>query len=513
MTLIETKSATSGRTAALRHLERDASGACLLSLGGRFLAASDGATRDLIDPATGDVVARVAEATWSDAQRAIDIGREAFDTGPWPETPALERARLLHKLADLIDANAADFAELETLGCGKPLRESAYDVTDAANCFRYYAGLATKPHGQSYDVPAPSQSFTVREPIGVCGQIVPWNYPLLMAVWKLAPAFAAGNVCVLKPSEYTPLSALWLAKLVAEAGFPDGVLSVLPGAGPVAGAALAESMLVDKIAFTGSVPTGQAIMRAAASNVKKISLELGGKSPNIVFDDADYETAVDYALFAIYANSGQVCSAGSRLVVQRTLADKFVAELVRRAGKIVVGDGFDPATEMGPLVSARQRDRVEAYLAIGRAEGATLACGGSRPTGVAPNGNFLEPTIFTDTTPGMRIVREEIFGPVLAVQVFDDEADAVRLANDSPYGLAGAVFTSDAARAHRVIRKLRAGITWINAYHPTYNEAPWGGYKQSGIGRELGTYGYDAYTEVKQINVNLAVEPSGWFKS
>jgi betaine-aldehyde dehydrogenase len=402
---------------------------------------------------------------------------------------------------------------LETLGCGKPLREANYDVADAANCFRYYAGLATKPHGQTYDVPAPSQSFTVREPIGVCGQIVPWNYPLLMAVWKLAPALAAGNVCILKPSEYTPLSALWLAKLVADVGFPDGVLSVLPGAGPVAGAALADSMLVDKIAFTGSVPTGQSIMRAAAGNVKKISLELGGKSPNIVFADADYETAVDYALFAIYANAGQVCSAGSRLVVQRSIAERFVADLVRRAGKIVVGDGFDPATEMGPLVSARQRDRVEEYIAIGTAEGARLACGGARPAGLAPGGNFVAPAIFTDTHPAMRIVREEIFGPVLAVQVFDDEAEAVRLANDSPYGLAGAVFTSDAARAHRVIRKLRAGITWINAYHPTYNEAPWGGYKQSGIGRELGTYGYDAYTEVKQINVNLAVEPSGWFKA
>jgi betaine-aldehyde dehydrogenase len=482
-------------------------------LGGRFAAASDGGTRDLIDPATGETVGTVAEATLADANAAIAIARAAFDEGPWPDTPALERARLLNKLADAIDANAADFAAMETLNCGKPLREAEYDVADAANCFRYYAGLATKPHGQTFEVPAPSQSFTVREPIGVCGQIVPWNYPLLMTVWKLAPALAAGNVCILKPSELTPLSALWLAKLVVETGFPDGVLSVLPGAGPVAGAALAESMLVDKIAFTGSVPTGQTIMRAAACNVKKISLELGGKSPNIVFADADFETAIDYALFGIYANAGQVCSAGSRLVVERSIADRFVAELVRRAGRIVVGDGFDPATEMGPLVSRRQRDRVESYIAFGREEGATLACGGGRlPGELGERGNFLMPTIFTDTTPHMRIVREEIFGPVLAVQTFTDEADAVKIANDSPYGLAGAVFTNDAARAHRVIRKLRAGITWINAYHPTYNEAPWGGYKQSGIGRELGTYGFDAYTEVKQINVNLAVEPSGWFK-
>jgi betaine-aldehyde dehydrogenase len=272
-------------------------------------------------------------------------------------------------------------------------------------------------------------------------------------------------------------------------------------------------MLVDKIAFTGSVPTGQTIMRAAAANVKKISLELGGKSPNIVFADADWATAVDYALFGIFANAGQVCSAGSRLIVQREIADRFVAELVRRAQKIAVGDGFSAQTEMGPLVSARQRDRVEEYIRIGLQEGATLACGGGRPAGaLGERGNFIQPTIFTDTRPTMRIVREEIFGPVLAVQTFADEAEAIAVANDSPYGLAGAVFTNDAARAHRVVRKLRAGITWVNAYHPTYNEAPWGGYKQSGIGRELGTYGFEAYTEVKQINVNLAVEPSGWFK-
>jgi betaine-aldehyde dehydrogenase len=511
--MIQAERPTSQRHASLRHLERTSTGDVALFLGGTFAAASDGGARELVDPATDDAYVKVAEATAADAARAIAIARQAFDEGPWPETFALDRARLLNKIADALDANAADFAAMETLNCGKPLREAEYDVADAANCFRYYAGLATKPHGQTFDVPAPSQSFTVREPIGVCGQIVPWNYPLLMAVWKLAPALAAGNVCILKPSEYTPLSALWLAKLATEAGLPQGVLSVLPGAGPVAGAALAESMLVDKIAFTGSVPTGQTIMRAAAGNVKKISLELGGKSPNVVFADANWATAIDYALFGIYANAGQVCSAGSRLIVEREIAERFVAELVRRARKIVVGDGFAAATEMGPLVSARQRDRVEEYIRIGRAEGATLACGGTRPPGdLGERGNFIVPTIFTDTTPAMRIVREEIFGPVLAVQTFIDEAEAVRLANDSPYGLAGAVFTSDAARAHRVIRKLRAGITWINAYHPTYNEAPWGGYKQSGIGRELGTYGFEAYTEVKQINVNLAVEPSGWFK-
>ena len=293
---------------------------------------------------------------------------------------------------------------------------------------------------------------------------------------------------------------------------PHGVVSVVPGAGPTVGAALAESHLVDKVAFTGSVPTGQSIMRAAAGNVKKISLELGGKSPNIVFADADFDTAVDYALFGIYANAGQVCSAGSRLLLERSIYDKFMPRLIARAKQIVVGDGFDPKTEMGPLVAERQRDRVERYIQSGIDEGATLATGGGRPAGAPEDGFYLEPTIFTDTKPGMRIVREEIFGPVLVVQTFADEAEAIKLANDSAYGLAGAVFTNDGARAHRVIRKMRAGITWINTYHPTYNEAPWGGYKQSGIGRELGTYGFDAYTEVKQINVNLAVEPSGWFK-
>jgi betaine-aldehyde dehydrogenase len=512
--MLQAERTLTDRTASLAHLERDRDGTVLLYLAGTWQAASDGGRRTVHDPATGEPVVEVAEATREDAERAIALARGAFDEGPWPQTSAQERAALLHKVADAIERNAADFARLETLGCGKPLREAEYDVADAANCFRYYAGIATKPHGQTYDVPAPSQSFTVREPIGVCGQIVPWNYPLLMAVWKLAPALAAGNVCILKPSELTPLSALWLAKLIDEVGFPKGVLSVLPGAGPVAGAALAESMQVDKIAFTGGTATGRTIMRAAASNIKKISLELGGKSPNIVFGDADYATALDYALFAIYANAGQVCSAGSRLILDRAIAARFVPDLVARAKAIVVGDGFDPQTEMGPLVSPRQRERVEEYIAAGVAEGATLACGGHRPAGpLGERGNFIVPTIFVDTTPQMRIVREEIFGPVLVVQLFGDEAEAVALANDTPYGLAGAVFTSDGAKAQRVIRKLRAGITWINAYHPTYNEAPWGGYKQSGIGRELGTYGYDAYTEVKQINVNLAVEPSGWFRA
>jgi len=494
----------------LRNLARSGE-TMLMYVDGRWCEASDGGTRALIDPATGATIARVAEGTRDDARRAIEAARTAFDEGPWRDTTAQDRAKLLNAVADKIDANAEEFVRIDTLNNGKPIRESEYDVADAANCFRYYAGLATKPHGQTFDVPAPSQSFTVREPIGVCGQIIPWNYPLLMAAWKLAPALAAGNVCILKPAELTPLSALRLASIFEELDLPRGVLNVLLGAGPVVGAELAENDRVDKIAFTGGTVTGRSIMHAATGNLKKISLELGGKSPNIVFADADFDTAVDYALFGIYANSGQVCSAGSRLVLQESIADRFIERLVERAQKIRVGNGFDPQTEMGPLISRPHMEKVQKYLSVGGEEGAQLLCGGERLGGALAGGNFIAPTIFDRTNPEMRIVREEIFGPVLVIQRFKDEADAIRVANDTIYGLAGAVFTEDVAKAHRVIRKLRAGITWINAYHPTYNEAPWGGYKQSGIGRELGTYGYDQYTEVKQINVNLAVEPSGWF--
>jgi betaine-aldehyde dehydrogenase len=494
----------------LRNLPRSGD-TMLMYVDGNWCEASEGATRTLIDPATGAAVARVAEGTRDDAKRAIASARKAFDDGPWRNTTAADRAMLLLRVADRIEANADEFMRIDTLNNGKPLRETGYDVADAAGCFRYYAGLATKPHGQTFDVPAPSQTFTVREPIGVCGQIVPWNYPLLMSVWKLAPALAAGNTCVLKPSELTPLSALRLATIFEELEFPRGVVNIVLGAGPVVGAELAENDAVDKIAFTGGTATGRAIMRAAVGNLKKVTLELGGKSPNIVFADADFETAVDYALFGIYANSGQVCSAGSRLVLQESIADRFLERLTERAQKIRVGNGFDPQTEMGPIISRTHLERIESYLQIGKDEGAKLLCGGARLGGPLAGGNFVAPTIFDRTNPAMRIVREEIFGPVLVVQRFKDEADALALANDTIYGLAGAVFTQDGAKAHRVIRKLRAGITWINTYHPTYNEAPWGGYKQSGTGRELGTYGYDAYTEVKQINVNLDVVPSGWF--
>jgi betaine-aldehyde dehydrogenase len=507
---MQTTNPTANADEILRNLPR-VDGVVPMYVGGEWRLASDGGTRELYNPANGRATATIAEATAADAEAAIAAARRAFDDGPWSSTTAADRAALLFRVADAIDAHRDELMRIDTLNNGKPLRETEYDAVDAASCFRYYAGLATKPHGQTFDVPAPSQTFTVREPIGVCGQIVPWNYPLLMATWKLAPALAAGNVCVLKPSELTPLSTIRLAAIFDELDFPAGVVNVVPGAGATVGHAIAASTLVDKIAFTGGTKTGRSIMHDATTNLKKISLELGGKSPNVVFADADFDTAIDYALFGIFANAGQVCSAGSRLILERSLHDRFVDRLVERAQKIRVGDGFDPATEMGPIISPVHRERVEAYIKTGSEEGAALLCGGNRLAGPLAEGNFIAPTIFDETSPSMRIVQEEIFGPVLVVQTFEDESEAIALANDTVYGLAGAVFTADIAKAHRLIRKLRAGITWINTYHPTYNEAPWGGYKQSGIGRELGTYGYDAYTEVKQINVNLDVEPSGWF--
>ncbi|MFB9325806.1 aldehyde dehydrogenase family protein [Paenibacillus aurantiacus] len=482
-------------------------------IGGQWVDALSGETRAIINPASGAVIASAAEGNAEDARRAIAAARAAFDEGEWSATPAAERARLIFELARLLEAEKDEFARLEVLDSGKPLREAAGDVNDAVACFRYYAGLATKPHGQTYEVADPMQAVVVREPIGVCGQIVPWNYPLLMAAWKLAPALAAGNTVVFKPAEITPLTAVKLFGLIERAGFPAGVANLVLGAGATVGHELAENEQVDKIAFTGGTATGRSIMRAAAGNMKKISLELGGKSPNIVFADADFETAVEYAMFAIFAGQGQICAAGSRLLLEESIYDRFMERLTERTKTIVVGEGLSEDTEMGPLVSEGHLRKVLDYVEIGKAEGARLVCGGNRLTdGQYAGGFFMEPTIFTDTTPDMRIVREEIFGPVLVVQTFKDEAEAIRLANDSIYGLAGAVFTNNGAKAQRVARKLRAGITWINTYHPTYNEAPWGGYKQSGIGRELGTFGYEAYTEVKQINTNLQVEPLGWYR-
>lgn len=475
----------------------------------QWVLSQNGETRKIVNPANEEIIAVVTEGTVEDAQAAIQAAHNAFYREGWGESHARNRAELLFKLADRLEEEIEEFAQIETLNNGKPLRESSYDVEDAVNQLRYYAGLATKPSGQVYDVPDDIQAFVVREPVGVAGLIVPWNYPLVMAVQKIAPALAAGCTIVIKPAENTPLSLIKFFELVDEVGFPPGVANLVLGAGATVGAELARNPIVDKIAFTGGTVTGKKIMKSAADTLKNISLELGGKSPNIVFEDADFETAVDYALYAIFANQGQVCSAGSRLILQESLYDRFIPELVRRARAIRVGDGTNPQSEMGPLISKTHMEKVLSYIEKGKEEGAELLCGGNK---LYEKGYFVEPTIFANTSPNMAIVREEIFGPVLVVQTFKDEEDAIRLANDSDYGLAGAVFTNDGAKAQRVIRRLRAGITWINTYHPTFNEAPWGGYKQSGIGRELGTFGLEAFQEVKQVNINLNVQPSGWFK-
>jgi betaine-aldehyde dehydrogenase len=468
--------------------------------------------RELYNPATGKVLTKVSEASTKQVEKAIKAARKAFDKGPWPRLTAAERSQFLFKIADKLDENKEELAQLETLNGGKPIRESRYDVSDAANCFRYYAGLITKPTGQQVEVPAPSFTTVVREPIGVCGQIIPWNYPLLMAAWKLAPALAAGNTCVLKPSEYTPLTAIRLAEILSELELPNGVVNIVLGGGPTVGQPIAESTLVDKIAFTGSVKTGKLIASAALTNLKKVTLELGGKSPMVVFSDFDLDTAVDYALFAIYCNAGQVCSAGSRMIVEASIYDDFVKKMSSRAKKIRLGAGLDESTEMGPLVSETQFKRVMEYIELGKKEGAKLEVGGDKPSNKdLANGYFVNPTIFSNVKPDMRIAQEEIFGPVVVIEKFKTEDEAIELANDSQYGLAGAVFSNDITRAHRVVKAIRAGITWVNVYHNTYAECPWGGYKQSGWGRELGVAGLEAYTELKQININLDPQPVGWF--
>jgi betaine-aldehyde dehydrogenase len=476
---------------------------------GKWEGAISGKTFPVYDPSTEEIIAQVAAADAADVDRAVKAARAAFDSGPWPQTTAQDRGRILFKLAEKIRQNSAALAELECRNTGKPIVEAEYDIADVATCFEYYGGLANKVTGHVNPVPANALSFTLREPVGVAGQIIPWNYPLLMAAWKLAPAIAAGCTCVLKPAEQTPLTALECANYFEEAGLPPGVINIVNGFGETAGAALVAHPGVDKIAFTGSAAVGKIIVKSAADTLKRVTLELGGKSPNVFFADADWEAAVDGALFGVFINQGEVCSAGSRILVEKKIYSKFVEAMTEKAKRIKLGPPLERETKMGPLVSKEQYDRVSSYLEIGKKEAKT-ATGGGRPKQIG-KGYYLEPTIFYDVDNNARISREEIFGPVASVIPFEGEPDAVRIANDTPYGLAGAVWTRDIYKAFRVVKALRAGIIWVNHMQPTYVEAPWGGYKQSGFGRELGPWGLEEYLETKQVFVNLDETPIGWY--
>ncbi len=478
-------------------------------INGKWVSSSSGETFPVYDPSTEEVIAQVAAASAADIDLAVKAARAAFDSGPWPATTAQDRGRILFKLAGKIRQNAAQLAEIECRNTGKPIVEAEYDIADVATCFEYYGGLANKVLGHVNPVPANALSFTMREPVGVAGQIIPWNYPLLMAAWKLAPAIAAGCTCVLKPAEQTPLTALEFANWLEDAGLPLGVVNIVNGLGETAGAGLVAHPGVDKIAFTGSAAVGKRIVKSAADTLKRVTLELGGKSPNIFFEGADWEAAVDGALFGVFINQGEVCSAGSRILVEKKIYPKFVEAMTEKAKRIKLGAPLDRETKMGPLVSKEQYDRVNSYLDLGKKE-AKVALGGGRPKQFG-KGYYVEPTIFYDVENSARIAREEIFGPVASVIPFDGEGEAIRIANDTPYGLAAAVWTRDIYKAFRVVKSLRAGIVWVNHMQPTYVEAPWGGYKQSGFGRELGPWGLEEYLETKQVFVNLDETPIGWY--
>jgi betaine-aldehyde dehydrogenase len=476
---------------------------------GEWVAAASGKSFDVMNPATDAVMARVPEGTAADVDRAVSAARRAFDGG-WRDVTGQERGRILFRLAEKMRKELPRLAEIETLNSGKPIVESEYDLTDVATCFEYYGGLATKLHGEVMNVPDNAISMALREPLGVAGQIIPWNYPLLMAAWKLAPALCAGCTMVIKPAEQTPLTLLEFARFFEECGLPKGVVNVVTGFGET-GAAIVAHQDVDKIAFTGSLEVGKLIMRSAADTLKKVSLELGGKSPNIFFADADFEAAVDGALFGVFINQGEVCSAGSRVLVERPIYKKMLDAMIEKSKKIKLGDGMDRATKMGPVVSKEQLERVLQYQEIGKRE-AKLATGGGRPKDAAlQKGYYVEPTIFYDVQNSARIAREEIFGPVMAVIPFDSEAEALAIANDTPYGLAAAVWSRDIFKCMRMVKRLQAGIVWVNHMQPTYVEAPWGGYKMSGIGRELGPWGAEEYMQVKQVHINLNESPIGWY--
>ncbi|HEV3254209.1 MAG TPA: aldehyde dehydrogenase family protein [Candidatus Acidoferrales bacterium] len=478
-------------------------------INGEWAESRTGKVFPVFDPSSEQVIAEVPEADERDVNAAVSAARAAFDSGPWPATTAQERGRILFRLAERVRKESAMLAELESRNSGKPIVEAEYDVADVATCFEYYGGLATKVLGHVNPVPDNALSLSLREPIGVAAQIIPWNYPLLMAAWKLAPALAAGCTCILKPAEQTPLTVLEMAAWFTDVGLPPGVVNIITGFGESAGAPLVRHPDVNKVAFTGSALVGKQIVKMAADTVKRVTLELGGKSPNIFFGDADFEAAIDGALFGVFINQGEVCSAGSRILVERAIYPRFVEAMAAKAKTIRLGPPLERETKMGPLVSKEQFDRVRSYQELGKTE-AKLAAGGGR-SAAQPRGYYVEPTIFYDVDNSARIAQEEIFGPVAAVIPFTDEAEAIRIANATPFGLAAAVWSRDIFRAFRVVKALRAGIVWVNHMQPTYVEAPWGGYKQSGFGRELGPWGIEEYLETKQVHINLSEQPIGWY--
>jgi aldehyde dehydrogenase (NAD+) len=473
-----------------------------LLINNRWVNSQSGKTFSTINPTTGEEICQVAEAAAADVDIAVKAARAAYDRGPWHTMSGRERGRLLNLLADLIEKNADELARLESLDNGKPFTMAkAVDVAATAACYRYFAGWADKVTGKTIPLEGPFFCYTRHEAIGVCGQIIPWNFPMLMQAWKLAPALATGNTCVLKPAEQTPLSALRIGELILEAGFPDGVVNILPGFGETAGAAIAGHMDIDKVAFTGSTEVGHLILQAAGkSNLKRVSLELGGKSPNIVFADADMDQAIEGSHMGLFFNQGQVCCAGSRVFVEEKVYDQFVERSTARAQKRTVGDPFDASTEQGPQVDKTQLERVLGYIESGQAEGAKLACGGGR---VGDRGYFVEPTVFSDVQDNMKIAREEIFGPVMSIIRFKGIDEVIDRANKTVYGLAAGVWTKDVSKALAIANNVRAGTVWVNCYNVLDTAAPFGGFKQSGIGRELGEYGLQQYTEVKTVVVKL----------
>jgi betaine-aldehyde dehydrogenase len=483
-----------------------------LLIDGKSVPAASGKTFDTVSPTTNLAIGRVPQAGLEDVERAVLAARRAFDSGPWPRMTPQERARVCHRIGALLRERVDEIARLETMNCGKIIVESRGDVIASANCFEYYGNLATQLWGEQIPMNGPLLDYTLREPVGVCAQIVPWNFPLLMSAWKVAPAIAAGNTIILKPASVTPLTAIVLGEICREAGVPDGVVNVLTGPGREIGEAMVAHPLVDKVAFTGETETGRRIMAIGAETIKKVSLELGGKSPNIVFPDADIDEAVNGSLFAIYTNAGQRCTARTRLFLHKDIHDRFLADFVAKAKQIRIGDPLEWETQMGPVVSPAQERRVLQYCAMAQEDGATLLSGGRKVANSAlAAGNFVEPTVFGQVTQQMRLANEEVFGPVLAVIPFESDDEVVRMANATIYGLAATIWTRDIKRAHTLAGRIQSGNISIN--YPTVNppEAPFGGYKQSGLGRELSRHVMELYTQTKNVVVNLNPTPFDWY--